>query len=82
MAIAGIYEAVGTILIDGVDIRQIAPSDLKSIGVSAQDVWLMSDTVERNISLGSVKVDPDTVIWAGDITGVSTLLTSIQMDIK
>ena len=33
----------------------------------------MSDTVERNISLGSVKVDPDTVIWAGDITGVSTL---------
>ena len=30
--IAGIYEAdSGTILIDGVDIRQIAPSDLKSI---------------------------------------------------
>ena len=73
--IAGIYEAdSGTILIDGVDIRQIAPSDLREhLGVSAQDVWLMSDTVERNISLGSVKVDPDTVIWAGDITGVSTL---------
>ena len=63
------------ILIDGVDIRQIAPSDLKKhLGISAQDVWLMSDTVERNISLGSVKeVDPDTVIWAGDITRVSTL---------
>jgi ATP-binding cassette subfamily C protein LapB len=73
--ISGIYEAdSGTILIDGVDIRQIAPSDLREhLGVSAQDVWLMSDTVERNISLGSVKVDPDTVIWAGDITGVSTL---------
>ena len=72
--IAGSEADSGTILIDGVDIRQIAPSDLREhLGVSAQDVWLMSDTVERNISLGSVKVDPDTVIWAGDITGVSTL---------
>ena len=69
------YEAdSGKILIDGVDIRQIAPSDLREhMGISAQDVWLMSDTVEQNISLGSVKVDPETVLWAGDISGVSEL---------
>ncbi len=73
--IAGLYEAdSGKILIDGVDIRQIAPSDLREhMGISAQDVWLMSDTVEQNISLGSVKVDPETVLWAGDISGVSEL---------
>ena len=71
----GIYEAnEGAVFIDGVDIRQIAPSDLReNLGMSAQDVWLMSDTVEQNISLGSVKADPETVIWAGDITGVSQL---------
>ncbi len=71
----GIYEAnEGSVFIDGVDIRQIAPSDLReNLGMSAQDVWLMSDTVEQNISLGSVKADPETVIWAGDITGVSDL---------
>ena len=73
--IAGLYEAdSGKILIDGVDIRQIAPSDLREhMGISAQDVWLMSDTVEQNISLGSVKVDPETVLWAGDVSGVSEL---------
>ena len=73
--IAGLYEAdTGKILIDGVDIRQIAPSDLREhMGISAQDVWLMSDTVEQNISLGSVKVDPETVLWAGDVSGVSEL---------
>ena len=73
--IAGLYEAdSGKILIDGVDIRQIAPSDLREhLGISAQDVWLMSDTVEQNISLGSVKIDPETIIWAGDISGVSEL---------
>ena len=39
------------------------------MGISAQDVWLMSDTVEQNI--GSVKADPE--LWAGDISGVSEL---------
>ena len=51
------------------------------MGISAQDVWLMSDTVEQNISLGSVKVDPETVLWAG-ISGVSELTVGILMDIN
>jgi ATP-binding cassette subfamily C protein LapB len=59
-------------LIDGVDIRQIAPSDLReSIGFSAQDTWLMSTTIEQNISLGSITADPKTILWAGEISGVS-----------
>ena len=71
--IAGLYEAdSGMILIDGVDIRQIAPSDLReSIGFSAQDTWLMSNSIEENISLGSINADPQTVLWAGDLSGVS-----------
>ena len=71
--IAGPYEAdSGMVLVDGVDIRQIAPSDLReNLGISTQDVWLMSTTIEENISLGAVDAPADQVIWAGDFAGVS-----------
>ena len=39
-------------MMDGIDVRQIAPSDLReNIGFSAQDTWLMSTSIEQNISL-------------------------------
>ena len=65
--ISGLYEAdSGIIMMDGIDVRQIAPSDLReNIGFSAQDTWLMSTSIEQNISLGSVRADPETVLWAG-----------------
>ena len=71
--ISGLYEAdSGMILVDGIDIRQIAPSELReNIGFSAQDTWLMSTTIEENISLGSINADPKTILWAGDLAGVS-----------
>ena len=71
--IAGLYQAdSGMILVDGIDIRQIAPSDLReSIGFSAQDTWLMSNSIEENISLGAINADPQTVLWAGELSGVS-----------
>ena len=71
--ISGLYEAdAGIIMMDGIDVRQIAPSDLReNIGFSAQDTWLMSTSIEQNISLGSVRADPETVLWAGELAGVS-----------
>jgi len=71
--IAGLYDAdSGTVLVDGVDIRQIAPSDLReNLGISTQDVWLMSTSIEENISLGAVDATADQVLWAGDLAGVS-----------
>jgi len=71
--IAGLYEAdSGTILIDGVDVRQIAPSNVReNLGISMQDVWLMSATVEQNISLGAVDTKPEDILWAGNLAGVS-----------
>jgi ATP-binding cassette subfamily C protein LapB len=71
--IAGLSEAdSGTILIDGIDVRQIAPSNLReNIGFSMQDVWLMSATVEQNITLGAVDTRPDEILWAGAIAGVA-----------
>ena len=71
--ISGLYEAdSGELLIDGVDVRQIAPSDLReNLGISSQDVWLMSTTVEQNITLGAVDARPEQILWAGELTGVA-----------
>lgn len=71
--LAGLYEPdEGAVNVDGVDIRQMAPSDLReNIGMSTQDVWLMSTTIEGNISLGAVEVTTDDVLWASKISGVA-----------
>ncbi len=43
----------GRILIDGVDLRELAPGDLRhTIGVVPQETFLFSDTLRRNVLLG------------------------------
>lgn len=71
--LAGLYEPdEGTVSVDEIDIRQMAPSDLReNIGMSTQDVWLMSTSIEGNISLGAVDVTTEDVLWASKIAGVS-----------
>jgi ATP-binding cassette subfamily C protein LapB len=71
--ISGLYAAgEGTIRIDGVDIRQIAPAELReNLGIVLQDVWLMSSTIEQNISLGAVELTAEQILEAGKIAGVS-----------
>lgn len=47
----------GTILVDGVDIREYALADLRShIGLVLQDVFLFSGTVEKNLTLGDESI--------------------------
>lgn len=71
--LAGLYEPQdGKILVDNIDIKQIAPADLReNLGISMQDVWLMSSTLESNISLGAVEVSTEDVLRAAKIAGVS-----------
>ena len=71
--IAGLYgPSEGTILIDGIDLRQLAPSELReNIGIVLQDIWLMSATIEQNISLGAIDLASEDVIEAGILAGVS-----------
>lgn len=71
--VSSLYEVdSGEILLDGVDVRQIAPSDLReNLGISSQDVWLMSTTVEQNITLGAVDARPEQILWAGELAGVA-----------
>lgn len=43
----------GRILIDGVDLRDLSPADLRqAIGVVPQETFLFSDTLRRNVLLG------------------------------
>ena len=69
----GMYEAQeGAILIDGTDIRQIDPSDLRrQIGYVPQDISLMFGSVKDNITLGSRYADDAAILHAADVAGVT-----------
>jgi len=69
----GMYEAQeGSILIDGTDIRQIDPSDLRrQIGYVPQDISLMFGSVKDNITLGSRYVDDAAILHAAEVAGVT-----------
>lgn len=63
----------GTVLIDGVDLRQIDPSDLRrNIGTVLQDIVLFDGTLRDNITLGSAYADDDMVLNAARLAGVES----------
>ncbi len=71
--ILGLYEAQeGSILIDGTDIRQIDPSDLRrKIGYVPQDISLMFGSIKDNIVMGSRYADDAAILNAAEIAGVT-----------
>ncbi len=68
-----LYQAQeGSILIDGTDIRQLDPTDLRrQIGYIPQDISLMFGSVKDNITLGSPFVDDSAILNAAEIAGVT-----------
>ena len=70
--LSGLYEPdVGSILIDGVDLRQIDTSDLRrNVGFMLQDTWLFSGTVKENIQMGFVQYSDEHVLNVSTISGV------------
>jgi ATP-binding cassette subfamily B protein len=60
----------GTIKVDGVDIKDYDLGHLrKNIGVVLQDVFLFSDTILNNITLGNPAVTEEMVWHAADLVG-------------
>lgn len=60
----------GTISIDGTDIREYDLGYLRrNIGVVLQDVFLFSDTILNNITLGNPEVTEEMVWHAADLVG-------------
>ena len=55
----------GQILIDGIDIREMNLEELRSaISIVQQNIFLFSDTIERNISLGNSSISTEQVVQA------------------
>lgn len=75
--ILGLYEPKdGSILIDGTDIRQIDPVDLRrNVGAVLQDVWLLSGTVRENIAMGAYRPSDEEVLAAARIAGVDDFMS-------
>ncbi len=62
----------GSITMDGTDVRQIDPADLRrNIGVCPQDVFLFYGTIKDNILMGRSGVEDRALLNAGTIAGVT-----------
>jgi ATP-binding cassette subfamily C protein LapB len=70
--ILGLYQPEsGQVMIDGTDIRQIDPADVRrNIGSVLQDVWLFSGTIKQNIAIGSVRPSDPQILHAAKVAGV------------
>ena len=61
----------GSILVDGIDIQQIDPADLRRhIGYMPQEVVLFSGTVKSNIMYGAPHVEDEQILRAAEVSGV------------
>ena len=69
--ILGLYEAnAGSVLIDGADVRQIHPDDLRrNIGAVLQEVFLLTGSVRENIALGDAVIGDAEVLRVGKLSG-------------
>ncbi|MEL6917743.1 MAG: ABC transporter ATP-binding protein [Bacteroidota bacterium] len=68
----------GTILVDGVDIKDYKLSSLRSgIAVVLQDVFLFADTIANNISLKEESITMEAIEKAAKQIGVHEFITSL-----
>lgn len=70
--LVGLYQPdEGSLLVDGVDIRQIDVSELRhNIGYVAQDIQLLAGTLRDNLVSGARYVDDEMVLQAAELAGV------------
>jgi ATP-binding cassette subfamily C protein LapB len=70
--LVGLYQPdAGSLLVDGVDIRQIDVSELRhNIGYVPQDIQLLSGTLRDNLVSGARYVDDEMVLQAAELAGV------------
>lgn len=70
--IVGLYQAdAGSLLVDGIDVRQLDVSDLRyNIGYVPQDIQLFSGTLRDNLVSGARYVEDELVLQAAELAGV------------
>ena len=69
--ILGLYRPTeGAVLIDGIDLRQLDPAELRrQIGYVQQDVVLFYGTLRENLAMGAPLADDAAVVRAAEIAG-------------
>ncbi|MDA8689291.1 type I secretion system permease/ATPase [Rhodobacteraceae bacterium] len=66
----------GSLLIDGIDARQVDPSDLRrNIGVMLQETWLFSGTVKENIQMGFFEHSDQQLLEICKVSGVDDFIS-------
>ncbi len=76
--LSGLYDAsAGNIIVDGVDLRQIDPHDVrKNIGYLPQQTNMFSGTLWENLTYGSMKWSEKEVYDALEFSGLSQIIRS------
>jgi ATP-binding cassette subfamily C protein LapB len=65
----------GAVLVDGVDLRQLDPADLRrNIGYVEQDAMLFYGSLRENITMGAPYADDRTVIEAAEVAGLTEFI--------
>lgn len=74
----GLYTpSSGSVRVDGTDIRQIDPGDLRrNIGSVLQDAWLFSGSLRDNITLGAPHASDADLLEAARLAGVEAFAAS------
>lgn len=70
--LVGFYQPdSGSVLIDGIDLRQIDVHDLRhNMGYAPQDIHLFNGTLRENLLYGASYVDDETMLRVANLTGV------------
>ena len=70
--VLGLYEpSAGEVLLDGVDVRQLDPADVRrNIGYVSQDVLLFHGSLRDNIAFGLPFADDAAVLAAAEVAGM------------
>ena len=79
--IVGLYSpTAGTMSIDGIDINQIDPADLRHhIGYLSQDVELMRGSIRDNLVYKDPHIDDDRLIEVAKICGVDLFVNKLPL---
>ncbi len=68
----------GKITIDGVDVHRYELGELRrNIGVVLQDVFLFSDTIANNITLGDERISREKMVEAAKLVGVHNFIEQL-----
>ena len=76
--LSGLVEpSSGAVLIDGVDLRQIDPSDVRrNVGVMLQDTWLFSGSVRDNVQMGYYEYPDEHILRVCKVAGVDAFIST------